>query len=131
VVPADADPASYVELVTGPMLEACAPHARWVDAFCERGAFDADQARAVLTANLETAINGVWDAAPQSGDRVVVLGAGTVGCLVAWLLRSTAGVSPFSTRAPLLYRPARHRVLRRSWLQSACAAATSTLPARI
>ena len=31
-----------------PMLEACAPHARWVDAFCERGAFDADQARAVL-----------------------------------------------------------------------------------
>lgn len=49
--------------------------------------------RAVLTANLETAINGVWDGAPQSGDRVVVIGAGTVGCLVAWMLRSTAGVS--------------------------------------
>ncbi len=32
------------------MLDACAPHARWVDVFCERGAFDADQARAVLTA---------------------------------------------------------------------------------
>jgi imidazolonepropionase len=44
------DPAAYVALVTGPMLEACAPHARWVDAFCERGAFDADQARAVLEA---------------------------------------------------------------------------------
>ncbi|AXI77853.1 imidazolonepropionase [Peterkaempfera bronchialis] len=44
------DPAGYVDLVTGPMLDACAPHARWVDAFCERGAFDADQARAVLTA---------------------------------------------------------------------------------
>ncbi|KRV48755.1 imidazolonepropionase [Wenjunlia vitaminophila] len=44
------DPDGYVELVTGPMLDACAPHARWVDAFCERGAFDADQARAVLTA---------------------------------------------------------------------------------
>jgi imidazolonepropionase len=44
------DPAGYVDLVTGPMLDACAPHARWVDAFCERGAFDAGQARAVLTA---------------------------------------------------------------------------------
>jgi imidazolonepropionase len=30
------------------MLDACAPLARWVDVFCERGAFDADQARAVL-----------------------------------------------------------------------------------
>lgn len=46
-------PAGYVALVTGPMLDACAPHARWVDAFCERGAFDADQARAVLTAGRE------------------------------------------------------------------------------
>jgi imidazolonepropionase len=44
------DPAGYVALVTGPMLDACAPHARWVDVFCERGAFDGDQARAVLTA---------------------------------------------------------------------------------
>ncbi|GJF29675.1 imidazolonepropionase [Kitasatospora sp. NE20-6] len=44
------DPAGYVDLVTGPMLDACAPHARWVDVFCERGAFDGDQARAVLTA---------------------------------------------------------------------------------
>jgi imidazolonepropionase len=32
------------------MLEACAPHARWVDVFCEEGAFDADQSRAVLEA---------------------------------------------------------------------------------
>ncbi|WP_033218365.1 imidazolonepropionase [Kitasatospora phosalacinea] len=44
------DPAGYVELVTGEMLAACAPYARWVDVFCERGAFDGDQARAVLTA---------------------------------------------------------------------------------
>ena len=41
--------------------------------------------RAVLAANLETAINGVWDARPHVGDRIVVIGAGTVGCLVAWL----------------------------------------------
>ncbi|MFF9341078.1 MULTISPECIES: imidazolonepropionase [unclassified Streptomyces] len=44
------DPAAYVDLVTGPMLDACAPHARWVDVFCEEGAFDGDQARAILTA---------------------------------------------------------------------------------
>jgi imidazolonepropionase len=46
------DPAAYVDLVTGPMLDACAPHARWVDVFCERGAFDADAARAVLRAGI-------------------------------------------------------------------------------
>jgi hypothetical protein len=41
--------------------------------------------RAILAANLETAINGLWDARPHIGDRVSVIGAGTVGCLVAWL----------------------------------------------
>jgi 2-desacetyl-2-hydroxyethyl bacteriochlorophyllide A dehydrogenase len=41
--------------------------------------------RAILSANLETAINGVWDARPHVGDRVTVIGAGTVGCLVAWI----------------------------------------------
>ena len=41
--------------------------------------------RAVLAANLETAINGLWDANPRIGDRVVVVGAGTVGSLAAWL----------------------------------------------
>jgi imidazolonepropionase len=51
VAPEFADDVSgYVDLVTGPMLAACAPHARWVDVFCERGAFDGDQARAVLRA---------------------------------------------------------------------------------
>jgi len=41
--------------------------------------------RAVLAANLETAINGIWDARPHVGDRITVIGAGTVGCLVAWI----------------------------------------------
>jgi len=41
---------AYVELVCGEMLAACAPPARWIDVFCEEGAFDADQSRAVLTA---------------------------------------------------------------------------------
>ncbi|WP_346536183.1 imidazolonepropionase [Micromonospora sp. DPT] len=51
VVPAEyADrPDDYVGLVCGPMLAAAAPYARWVDVFCERGAFDADHTRAILT----------------------------------------------------------------------------------
>jgi imidazolonepropionase len=52
------DPAGYVELVIGPMLAAAAPHARWIDAFCETGAFDADQARAVLAAGAATGLRG-------------------------------------------------------------------------
>ncbi len=53
VVPPEyaSDPDGYLRLVTGPMLAACAPYARWVDVFCEpRGAFDADASRAVLSA---------------------------------------------------------------------------------
>ncbi|GAA2910177.1 imidazolonepropionase [Streptomyces thioluteus] len=46
------DPDGYVALVTGEMLDACAPHARWWDVFCEKGAFDGDQSRAVLEAGL-------------------------------------------------------------------------------
>lgn len=46
---------------------------------------DVPRERAVMTANLETAINGLWDASPHVGDRVTVVGGGTVGCLVAWL----------------------------------------------
>jgi imidazolonepropionase len=46
----DGDSGGYVDLVCGPMLAACAPHARWVDVFCERGAFGADEATAVLAA---------------------------------------------------------------------------------
>jgi imidazolonepropionase len=49
VVPAETAADDYVALVCGPMLDACAPYARWVDVFCERGAFDGDQARAVCT----------------------------------------------------------------------------------
>jgi imidazolonepropionase len=60
VVPEEhaADPAAYVDLVTGPMLEACAPHARWIDVFCERGAFDADQARVILEAGAAAGLQG-------------------------------------------------------------------------
>jgi threonine dehydrogenase-like Zn-dependent dehydrogenase len=52
---------------------------------------DVPAGRAVLAANLETAVNGLWDAAPRVGDRVAVVGAGTVGCLVAWLASRIGG----------------------------------------
>ena len=41
--------------------------------------------RAVLAANMETALNAVWDAAPGPGDRIAVVGGGVLGCLVAFL----------------------------------------------
>ncbi|GII01161.1 imidazolonepropionase [Planobispora takensis] len=57
VVPPDAASADdYVRAVTGEMLRACAPYARWVDVFCERGAFDADQTREILTAGIKAGL---------------------------------------------------------------------------
>lgn len=58
VVPEGTTPEDYVALVTGAMLEACAPYAAWIDVFCERGAFDADQARVVLTAGAAKGLRG-------------------------------------------------------------------------
>lgn len=52
---------------------------------------DVPPARAVLAANLETAINALWDAAPRVGDRIAVVGGGTVGLLVAWLASRLPG----------------------------------------
>ena len=52
VVPAEYDgrQEKYVELVCGEMLATCAPHSKWIDVFCEEGAFNAEQSRAVLEA---------------------------------------------------------------------------------
>jgi threonine dehydrogenase-like Zn-dependent dehydrogenase len=47
--------------------------------------------RSVLAANMETALNAVWDAAPGPGDRVAVVGGGVVGALVAWLCGQLPG----------------------------------------
>ncbi|TVQ41725.1 MAG: dehydrogenase [Wenzhouxiangella sp.] len=47
--------------------------------------------RAVLAANMETALNACWDAAIAPGDRVTVIGAGVVGALVAWLSAAIPG----------------------------------------
>lgn len=46
----------YVDLVRGPMLDACAPHAKWIDVFCERGAFDVDESRIILTAGIKAGL---------------------------------------------------------------------------
>ena len=48
-------------------------------------------ARAVLAANMETALNAVWDGAPSPADRIAVVGAGVVGALVAYLCASLRG----------------------------------------
>lgn len=50
------DRSAYVGLVTGPMLSACAPLARWVDVFCDRGAFTAEESRSVLRAGVDAGL---------------------------------------------------------------------------
>jgi hypothetical protein len=72
--------------------------------------------RAVLAANLETAVNVVWDGAPGPGDRVVVVGGGVVGLLVAWLCRPIPGC-----RVTVIdIDPARSDVARALGLDFAC-----------
>jgi 2-desacetyl-2-hydroxyethyl bacteriochlorophyllide A dehydrogenase len=51
---------------------------------------DVPAGRAVLAANMETAVNAVWDGRPATGDRIVVVGAGVVGLLIAWLCQHVA-----------------------------------------
>ncbi len=69
---------------------------------------DVPSARAVLAANMETALNGLWDANVRPGDRVTVIGAGAVGCLAAWL----AGRIPGCEVQLLDRNPARESVAR-------------------
>jgi imidazolonepropionase len=47
---------AYVDLVCGDMLAACSPHVRWIDVFCDRGAFDLDETRAVLLAGRDAGL---------------------------------------------------------------------------
>ncbi|HRN30111.1 MAG TPA: imidazolonepropionase, partial [Terrimesophilobacter sp.] len=76
------DPAGYVALVTGEMLDACAPHAKWIDVFCDEGAFDEDQARVILTAGLAKGLQARMHGAqlgPSGAVRLAVeLGATSV-----------------------------------------------------
>ena len=79
-------------------------------------------ARAVLAANMETAVNGVWDGAPSVGDRVVVVGGGVVGMLVAWLASRIPGVD-LTLVDPNPARESPARALGVSW--------SATLPAGV
>ncbi|MBW1638197.1 imidazolonepropionase [Microbacterium resistens] len=84
VVPAEYadDPDAYVDLVTGPMLDACAPHARWIDVFCETGAFTVAQSRRILEAGIARGLRPRLHASqlgPGDGVRLAVeLGAASV-----------------------------------------------------
>lgn len=84
VVPAEyADrPDEYVDLVTGPMLDACAPHAKWIDVFCETGAFTVAQSRRVLEAGMARGLAPRVHASqlgPGDGVRLAVdLGAASI-----------------------------------------------------
>jgi threonine dehydrogenase-like Zn-dependent dehydrogenase len=62
--------------------------------------------RAVLAANMETAVNAFWDAGPLAGDRIVVIGGGVLGLLTGWLCQQVPGtqvtlVDPNPARAPV------------------------------
>jgi imidazolonepropionase len=64
-------PDEYVALVCGEMLGACREHVRWIDVFCERGAFDLDQSRAVLCAGRDAGLGlRIHAAQLQPGDGV-------------------------------------------------------------
>ena len=52
---------------------------------------DVPPGRAILAANMETAVNAIWDARPTAGDHIVVIGAGVVGLLIGWLSRQMPG----------------------------------------
>src|SRR5690606_38378085 len=100
-------PDEYVSLVCGEMLAAAAPHARWVDVFCERGAFDADQSRAVLTAGIAAGLTPRVHAnqlGPGPGVRLAVeLGAASADHCT-WLsdadVDALAGSSTVATLLP-------------------------------
>ncbi|MGP4020400.1 imidazolonepropionase [Saccharopolyspora sp. 5N708] len=82
LVPPGEDADTYLDLVCGEMLDAVAPHVRWCDVFCEKGAFDADQSRRVLEAakrrGLGLRVHGN-QLAPGPGVRLAVeLGAASV-----------------------------------------------------
>ena len=123
VVPAEytTDRTAYLDLVTGPMLSAAAPHARWVDVFCEphsAHAFTEQEARTVLVAGRQIGLQlrvhanqlghgpGVQlgvDLGAASVDHCTYLSAADIDALVDERDRTVATLLPgveFSTRSP-------------------------------
>ena len=63
----------YVQLVCGEMLESCAPYSKWIDVFCEIGAFDYDQAKVILQAGIANDLQPRIHANQLSASRAVEL----------------------------------------------------------
>lgn len=116
VVPEGVDRVAYLAELTGPMLAACTPHARWVDVFCERGAFDLDESRAVLHAGQANGLGarvhanqlgagpGVQlavEVGAASADHCTHLSAADVDALAqSQTVATLLPLAEFSTRAP-------------------------------
>ncbi len=64
----------YVRLVAGEMLAACRPYARWIDVFCDRGAFDVDEARFILDAGVRAGLTPRLHAAQLGPSNGIALG---------------------------------------------------------
>jgi imidazolonepropionase len=110
------NPEAYVDLVVGEMLEACAPHSKWIDVFCDRGAFTTEQSRRILEAGIKKGLlprihlnqleqgDGVAMAIEldcASADHLTYLTDDDINALAA--SNTVAGLVPgadFSTRAP-------------------------------
>jgi imidazolonepropionase len=110
------NPEAYVDLVVGEMLEACAPHSKWIDVFCDRGAFTTEQSRRILEAGIKKGLlprihlnqleqgDGVAMAIEldcASADHLTYLTDDDISALAA--SSTVAGLVPgadFSTRAP-------------------------------
>lgn len=115
VVPDGIDRDAYVDLVCGEMLAACAPHAKWVDVFCETGAFTVDETRRILTAGADAGL-GLRVHAGQLGESAgvrlaVELGAASVDhCtyLSAADIDALAGSSTVATLLPGVEFSTRH-----------------------
>ena len=116
VVPPETTRAVYVELVAGAMLAACAPHARWIDVFCDNGAFDGDEARHILAAGAAAGLTprvhanqlaagpGVQVAVEMhaaSADHCTYLSEGDVDVLAgSQTVATLLPLAEFSTRSP-------------------------------
>lgn len=105
VVP-EGDRDDYVDLVVGEMLDACAPYAKWIDVFCETGAFTVDESRRILEAGLAKGL-GARVHAGQLGESggvrlAVELGAASVDHCTFLSERDLEALAGSSTVATLL-----------------------------
>ncbi len=108
VVPAEyaSDRGAYVDLVCGPMLESCAPHARWVDVFIDSGAFTVDEARRILQAGRDAGLGLRVHAGQLAADGgvalAVELGAASVDHCTHLTDADVAALADSATVATLL-----------------------------